>query len=353
MIRRPPRSTLSSSSAASDVYKRQVVELAGGRAENCLSWARLCIKAAAVLGGIHPAELCGAIGMKAQDLHALLVLDIVLNLAFMVRLVSGRSQLFLRSQALVGAVLFGFQESPDTSSLHLAVAGEAARSNAVGGVWDLVHHLWEAGSWDELARQLLELSVLHTVLQDGTMPVLLQVLTSLQPRVAAEVGSEIGEWTRWVHERMWGCPRDTGLAQMVSMAMSSTSPPRLQVGGWRDFLHGRARVALLLQGPSAPCEGPWAQSLANGQVAVDRTNSVLFHSGNQVTSCWHLASGTQLVSRTTVGAPDPLSATSCAGAVSYTHLRAHETPEHLVCRLLLEKKKKPTSKNAYNKHSTY
>eukprot|EP00658_Telonema_sp_P-2_P026974 TRINITY_DN20941_c0_g1_i2.p2 TRINITY_DN20941_c0_g1~~TRINITY_DN20941_c0_g1_i2.p2 ORF type:complete len:135 (+),score=12.34 TRINITY_DN20941_c0_g1_i2:595-999(+) len=30
----------------------------------------------------------------------------------------------------------------------------------------------------------------------------------------------------------------------------------------------------------------------------------------------------------------------CARPVSYTHLRAHETPEHLVCRLLLEKKKK-------------
>eukprot|EP00658_Telonema_sp_P-2_P020000 TRINITY_DN17869_c0_g1_i2.p3 TRINITY_DN17869_c0_g1~~TRINITY_DN17869_c0_g1_i2.p3 ORF type:complete len:104 (+),score=29.36 TRINITY_DN17869_c0_g1_i2:168-479(+) len=29
-----------------------------------------------------------------------------------------------------------------------------------------------------------------------------------------------------------------------------------------------------------------------------------------------------------------------AEPVSYTHLRAHETPEHLVCRLLLEKKKK-------------
>ena len=28
-----------------------------------------------------------------------------------------------------------------------------------------------------------------------------------------------------------------------------------------------------------------------------------------------------------------------AASVSYTHLRAHETPEHLVCRLLLEKKK--------------
>eukprot|EP00658_Telonema_sp_P-2_P044461 TRINITY_DN32360_c0_g1_i1.p1 TRINITY_DN32360_c0_g1~~TRINITY_DN32360_c0_g1_i1.p1 ORF type:complete len:177 (+),score=39.06 TRINITY_DN32360_c0_g1_i1:3-533(+) len=32
--------------------------------------------------------------------------------------------------------------------------------------------------------------------------------------------------------------------------------------------------------------------------------------------------------------------------VSYTHLRAHETPEHLVCRLLLEKKKKSN----YKKH---
>eukprot|EP00658_Telonema_sp_P-2_P004671 TRINITY_DN1172_c0_g1_i3.p1 TRINITY_DN1172_c0_g1~~TRINITY_DN1172_c0_g1_i3.p1 ORF type:complete len:110 (+),score=21.67 TRINITY_DN1172_c0_g1_i3:294-623(+) len=31
---------------------------------------------------------------------------------------------------------------------------------------------------------------------------------------------------------------------------------------------------------------------------------------------------------------------SGAITVSYTHLRAHETPEHLVCRLLLEKKKK-------------
>ena len=31
-----------------------------------------------------------------------------------------------------------------------------------------------------------------------------------------------------------------------------------------------------------------------------------------------------------------------SGPVSYTHLRAHETPEHLVCRLLLEKKKNST-----------
>src|SRR5450756_2471743 len=37
-------------------------------------------------------------------------------------------------------------------------------------------------------------------------------------------------------------------------------------------------------------------------------------------------------------------------AVSYTHLRAHETRHDLVCRLLLEKKKKKTSYN--NKKTT-
>ena len=31
--------------------------------------------------------------------------------------------------------------------------------------------------------------------------------------------------------------------------------------------------------------------------------------------------------------------------VSYTHLRAHETPEHLVCRLLLEKKNQGKKKS--------
>src|SRR5665647_3836842 len=36
--------------------------------------------------------------------------------------------------------------------------------------------------------------------------------------------------------------------------------------------------------------------------------------------------------------------TYCAGSVSYTHLRAHETDSYLVCRLLLEKKKKKVVK---------
>eukprot|EP00657_Telonema_sp_P-1_P010251 TRINITY_DN4603_c0_g1_i3.p1 TRINITY_DN4603_c0_g1~~TRINITY_DN4603_c0_g1_i3.p1 ORF type:complete len:128 (-),score=28.40 TRINITY_DN4603_c0_g1_i3:20-403(-) len=37
------------------------------------------------------------------------------------------------------------------------------------------------------------------------------------------------------------------------------------------------------------------------------------------------------------------------GTVSYTHLRAHETVLDLVCRLLLEKKKKTTYKSTHDK----
>src|SRR5664279_6208382 len=38
--------------------------------------------------------------------------------------------------------------------------------------------------------------------------------------------------------------------------------------------------------------------------------------------------------------PTPTTTTSGPCPVSYTHLRAHETDSYLVCRLLLEKKKK-------------
>src|SRR5678815_1568443 len=41
-------------------------------------------------------------------------------------------------------------------------------------------------------------------------------------------------------------------------------------------------------------------------------------------------------------APVQVYARALREPVSYTHLRAHETPEHLVCRLLLEKKNEGT-----------
>src|SRR5660398_116807 len=44
------------------------------------------------------------------------------------------------------------------------------------------------------------------------------------------------------------------------------------------------------------------------------------------------------------GAEQPIGRGRVPAAVSYTHLRAHETKANLVCRLLLEKKKKKTKK---------
>ena len=54
----------------------------------------------------------------------------------------------------------------------------------------------------------------------------------------------------------------------------------------------------------------------------------------------------KLLNRPTTNINGKLSTNDSLGAVSYTHLRAHETSLHLVCRLLLEKKKvqsKPTT----------
>ena len=51
------------------------------------------------------------------------------------------------------------------------------------------------------------------------------------------------------------------------------------------------------------------------------------------------ADGSVLAELSDASADDARRAVAAAAPVSYTHLRAHETPEHLVCRLLLEKKK--------------
>eukprot|EP00658_Telonema_sp_P-2_P083908 TRINITY_DN9197_c0_g1_i1.p1 TRINITY_DN9197_c0_g1~~TRINITY_DN9197_c0_g1_i1.p1 ORF type:complete len:139 (-),score=18.87 TRINITY_DN9197_c0_g1_i1:16-432(-) len=54
--------------------------------------------------------------------------------------------------------------------------------------------------------------------------------------------------------------------------------------------------------------------------------------------CWWVAS--TITAPTSTNPPNTNSQLHSHPPVSYTHLRAHETPEHLVCRLLLEKKKK-------------
>src|SRR5665254_26122 len=55
---------------------------------------------------------------------------------------------------------------------------------------------------------------------------------------------------------------------------------------------------------------------------------------------WHLT-----VDSDGTGTLEPLGLTLDSQPVSYTHLRAHETPEQLVCRRLREKKKNGENMN--------
>ena len=55
----------------------------------------------------------------------------------------------------------------------------------------------------------------------------------------------------------------------------------------------------------------------------------------------------------TIPKQTPFTLTGSATAVSYTHLRAHETVLDLVCRLLLEKKKQHTSHDQTLSTQTY
>eukprot|EP00658_Telonema_sp_P-2_P070323 TRINITY_DN59870_c0_g1_i2.p1 TRINITY_DN59870_c0_g1~~TRINITY_DN59870_c0_g1_i2.p1 ORF type:complete len:482 (+),score=132.65 TRINITY_DN59870_c0_g1_i2:122-1567(+) len=87
-------------------------------------------------------------------------------------------------------------------------------------------------------------------------------------------------------------------------------------------------TAPALQNPLAAFEKAWMQALFVEEKEIDMAFSL---DAADVESFLAEADFTCIAS----GAP-----------VSYTHLRAHETPEHLVCRLLLEKKKKEHNKQA-------
>ena len=81
-------------------------------------------------------------------------------------------------------------------------------------------------------------------------------------------------------------------------------------------------IAAQLTWPELNLGIPW---LSYGRLRPLHTNAVIFAFGGSGL----FAASYYVVQRTCHVRP-----------VSYTHLRAHETPEHLVCRLLLETKKK-------------
>src|SRR5665213_3882796 len=85
-------------------------------------------------------------------------------------------------------------------------------------------------------------------------------------------------------------------------------------------------VGTRIQSTHTPCDRPGARS-----VGSPMTGSISFlWRQSPLSRSWPGRPGTD-----STGLSRP-----CPRAVSYTHLRAHETGRNLVCRLLLEKKKK-------------
>src|SRR5674536_106817 len=83
------------------------------------------------------------------------------------------------------------------------------------------------------------------------------------------------------------------------------------------------------------------KSLREGMGSLKRVPASLYMLNFLPAQLYHfpLNSEEPVKTTTTVGksSKKPINLETPIMTVSYTHLRAHETPEHLVCRLLLEK----------------
>src|SRR5674476_536792 len=99
-------------------------------------------------------------------------------------------------------------------------------------------------------------------------------------------------------------------------------------------------------------------AFSSGMAAVFASLAGFLKSGDHVIACRSVFGSTiQLLSQLLPrwGITTTYVDTLQPGAVSYTHLRAHETGRNLVCRLLLEKKKKKNhmkKKKKKNKQTT-
>src|SRR5674536_31876 len=110
MIRRPPRSTLSSSSAASDVYKRQVVQIDGliqAQPNNPYFYE---LKGQALLEGGHPTEAIAPLRQAVALAHGAPLMDIMLGQAL---IATGNPKNAAEAVPLLNAALSREPESTD------------------------------------------------------------------------------------------------------------------------------------------------------------------------------------------------------------------------------------------------
>src|SRR5450756_1849757 len=133
-----------------------------------------------------------------------------------------------------------------------------------------------------------------------------------RPKAARDVREVMRSWTR---KRTIVATRATAATRLAAVNTFSRAASR------RSLRDGCATISHGVDECQCFCHGGGRQ-LCIGQPFVDGL-AVGEHPGQQLLECLRLGKG----------AADVV-------PVSYTHLRAHETRHDLVCRLLLEKKKK-------------
>eukprot|EP00658_Telonema_sp_P-2_P030425 TRINITY_DN22976_c0_g1_i3.p1 TRINITY_DN22976_c0_g1~~TRINITY_DN22976_c0_g1_i3.p1 ORF type:complete len:282 (+),score=66.86 TRINITY_DN22976_c0_g1_i3:151-996(+) len=276
MIRRPPRSTLSSSSAASDVYKRQGIQRrVRGR------------------------------GKRMYGNEASLMA---------VRLPAFVNQSRLSSQVLEylqSADLFRLDET------HLTAHGF---DKNIDHPW-IPNHVYYEG-YRHASRCASAVSTMHPRAgvdhPKAAAPKELRVFLEAVRVVNAGL---FGEMRERLEEQ--GCPASQLFAQCIAEGRHladcaiqvhwGDAVPAESVGWHTDAPNSAVHMAISVFGKRV-----LHAELAGSEVAIDAAEK---------------RADAQTAGDVYVACPATFS------PVSYTHLRAHETPEHLVCRLLLEKKK--------------
>eukprot|EP00658_Telonema_sp_P-2_P027794 TRINITY_DN21407_c0_g1_i3.p1 TRINITY_DN21407_c0_g1~~TRINITY_DN21407_c0_g1_i3.p1 ORF type:complete len:290 (+),score=83.86 TRINITY_DN21407_c0_g1_i3:128-997(+) len=284
MIRRPPRSTLSSSSAASDVYKRQVSTQSTGR-----------------LRTHHRMLRC----LPVQS-HALLLRRCMSSTARFGKVLDGELNTGSDEYKENMASMKGYSDQLN-SKIRTIMAG--------GGEKAVARHLSR--------NKLLVRDRIDKVLDPGSPFLELGQLAGddLYPGEALPAGGIV-----------------TGIGQVAgSLCMIVANDPTVKGGTYYPITvkkHLRAQEVAAQN--RLPCiylvDSGGANLPHQAEVFPDRDHfgRIFFNESNMS------ADGIPQIAAV-------LGSCTAGGAyvpVSYTHLRAHETPEHLVCRLLLEKKKK-------------
>eukprot|EP00658_Telonema_sp_P-2_P070621 TRINITY_DN60066_c0_g1_i1.p1 TRINITY_DN60066_c0_g1~~TRINITY_DN60066_c0_g1_i1.p1 ORF type:complete len:396 (+),score=101.03 TRINITY_DN60066_c0_g1_i1:118-1305(+) len=370
MIRRPPRSTLSSSSAASDVYKRQhlvgdlLTALEGQAGDDPLfgvashRWKlRVFIRKGGEHASIQEAlEHCQSMLGKHQSVVFQCQLRYEIG---QVLLSLGRHEEGLHELSTV-AELWGEVKTDSCCRVdegRLKSLCKAARSalyvesggpGKEAGTMATVDKLCAESEFEQLARLILDdaFSAHHQI------PVMYcDTLSPKHPLVAA---------ASLLHRLM--CTPHSAPFCSTALKLAGSTPASLQLlrNNFQRVSHERPHLSQMLGtvmtliGEPAPSTDPPPPFKRVKRSALQRL--VVHTTTSQFQEAAHAAESLDpgelelqkpLIWKAALAALRAHDSKSAgrmvkvleAAAVSYTHLRAHETPEHLVCRLLLEKKK--------------